>query len=298
MEKREGRSEASIPKTIFPRLLKALLEKISENAETNIISGFRKTGIIPLNKEEVLKLLPKEQLDEDEREALNTTMIDLLKEMRYSEKPRKKNTNKKLSVEPGKSVQCDSSSESDLSLHEDEMLNNYADKDNVLAEEDFYDSPEQSANEINATLSDDNSEDLPLANWMRKKSSESPTTSQIKDCNDNLPLNETDSFKANCDFSIGDWVLVKFPVERKTACIKNRVYIGKIISILDENFVGSFLRKKESNKGKPGPVYYYPNTPDDAEFNKKQIIKKLQFFKERRGLYTFQNVDTNDFQLI
>lgn len=43
------------------------------------------------------------------------------------------------------------------------------------------------------------------------------------------------------DINVGDWVLVKFPVDNKNANIKQRVYIGKVTqkdgpSILREHF--------------------------------------------------------------
>lgn len=49
MKKCPGRTEASVPKRIFPRLLKQLMEGIMPNAKQNIIAGFRKTALIPFN---------------------------------------------------------------------------------------------------------------------------------------------------------------------------------------------------------------------------------------------------------
>ena len=45
-------------KAYFLRLLKKTLDLLKEHTSSNIISGFRKLGIYPLNKEEILKSLP------------------------------------------------------------------------------------------------------------------------------------------------------------------------------------------------------------------------------------------------
>ncbi|KAG8229652.1 hypothetical protein J437_LFUL008584 [Ladona fulva] len=52
-----GLRTAMIHKQEFPNLLKKLVEKIEENQGKNLSSGFRKAGIHPLNREEVLNRL-------------------------------------------------------------------------------------------------------------------------------------------------------------------------------------------------------------------------------------------------
>lgn len=54
---------SSIPKDEFPGLLKKLMAAMEPNIEKNLKSGFRKTGIFPLNKQQVLSRLPKASLD-------------------------------------------------------------------------------------------------------------------------------------------------------------------------------------------------------------------------------------------
>ena len=53
-EKCEGCQFTVTPKKWFPRLLAQLFEKIKNSVKTNIISGFRKCGILPLNKHDIL----------------------------------------------------------------------------------------------------------------------------------------------------------------------------------------------------------------------------------------------------
>jgi hypothetical protein len=86
-KKREGRKLPSLPKDVFPRLLNKLHEEILPNAKSNIKSGFRKCGIAPLNKEQVLKSLPEEKCSSsagaEASDEVTESFINLLKEMRY-----------------------------------------------------------------------------------------------------------------------------------------------------------------------------------------------------------------------
>jgi len=54
-----GRKLASIPQDQFPRLLSLLMTKLNEHSRENLIAGFRKTGIWPLDKSQVLPRLPE-----------------------------------------------------------------------------------------------------------------------------------------------------------------------------------------------------------------------------------------------
>jgi uncharacterized protein (DUF2225 family) len=49
---------------------------------------------------------------------------------------------------------------------------------------------------------------------------------------------------------IGDFVLVKFVITCNKKEVKTKNYVGKIISIKEGGFVGSFLREKQSAKSK------------------------------------------------
>ncbi|CAH0722756.1 unnamed protein product, partial [Brenthis ino] len=104
-KKTDGRQSPTIPKGCFPKLLKLLIDELQINASKNIIAGFKKTGISPLNEHEILARLPGEDLDENHESAVEDSVVTLLKEMRYGSmnivEPRRK---RKLNVLPGKSV--------------------------------------------------------------------------------------------------------------------------------------------------------------------------------------------------
>ncbi|CAG4995233.1 unnamed protein product [Parnassius apollo] len=93
-KKTEGRTLPSIPKSVFPSLLKKLIGRIEGQARSNILAGFMKTGISPLNIKKVLERLPGNIVRDEEnfrKDAIDDTVIAMLKEMRYG------NNNNKLS---------------------------------------------------------------------------------------------------------------------------------------------------------------------------------------------------------
>lgn len=81
-KKGPGCRETTIPRSAFPSLLNKLMDSIADKAKDNIFSWFRKTGIIPLNPEEVLRMLPEVE-DQNSGELMNSSLIELLREMRY-----------------------------------------------------------------------------------------------------------------------------------------------------------------------------------------------------------------------
>ncbi|KAK4882477.1 hypothetical protein RN001_005796 [Aquatica leii] len=182
------------------------------NAKQNIISGFRKTGIIPL-KDEVLNLLPKETLQPQEAEAINTSIIDLLKEMRYSDKPTRKSKNKKLTVVAGKSVKCDSST---------------SDSDDIASVNDNF---SESDNSDNNTGQDDSSDDdLPFSHCNKENSKENDTNN-IYENTKNMP--STSAQTSDNNFCIGDWLfdetklinICKVKITQETAAMQDKVYV-------------------------------------------------------------------------
>nr|XP_023021896.1 uncharacterized protein LOC111510230 [Leptinotarsa decemlineata] len=94
-KKGPGRKESGIPKNVFPGLLRKLLESLEDNRPKNIMAGFDKCGIIPLNPDRVLNMLPVENPSNDREDDIITSFVHILKRMRYDEnqlKQRKKKT--------------------------------------------------------------------------------------------------------------------------------------------------------------------------------------------------------------
>lgn len=65
---------------------------------------FRKCGIIPLDRTQVLNVLPKENNDETVQQDVDNVVVSLLKSLRYSDAMPQRRKRKKIQVEAGKSV--------------------------------------------------------------------------------------------------------------------------------------------------------------------------------------------------
>ena len=77
--RKESRRKGSIPKSVFPSLLKKLWDTL---APQNLISGFRASGICPINRQEVLKRLPDAGQDPGgagTNQALNDSVMEMLR---------------------------------------------------------------------------------------------------------------------------------------------------------------------------------------------------------------------------
>ncbi|XP_050355616.1 uncharacterized protein LOC126776829 [Nymphalis io] len=61
-----GRTQTTIPKIFFPSMLRNLLSKIENNITENILEGFEKCGINPINKNKVLERLLSHNITENQ----------------------------------------------------------------------------------------------------------------------------------------------------------------------------------------------------------------------------------------
>jgi hypothetical protein len=106
----EGGRLVAVPKEWFPRLLTRLLDAMKPSLKSNLISGFRKCGIVPLDKSAVsykISRTPAEALAESCRisSAITPLVLEKLEEIKRSLKgPATKTRKKRLNVVPGKSI--------------------------------------------------------------------------------------------------------------------------------------------------------------------------------------------------
>ena len=94
-------TSANLSKADFPRLLKSLVDSILISARKSLQSGFRKTGLVPVNANEPLSRLPNQKHD---GEALSTSFLDHMKQYRKQVVGGGKRKKRRVTVEPGKSM--------------------------------------------------------------------------------------------------------------------------------------------------------------------------------------------------
>lgn len=98
------RHRGSITKEYFPQLLHKVLVSLKDTEKSNIIAGFRACGIVPLDRQQVLKRLPRQNTREDNGPAWCEAFTGHLQQLRSNDTQPKRQRRKKLSVPPGKAV--------------------------------------------------------------------------------------------------------------------------------------------------------------------------------------------------
>lgn len=136
-KKTDGCTLPTIPKSVFPSLLKKLLNRIANQTKSNILSAFMKSGINPLNKIKVLERLPGNACGEQsfDKDALDETVVTMLKEMRYGTGNNKPcNKRKKIEIKPGQSVCTDTEVILSTANNSDQEESNFLSNESDLEE--------------------------------------------------------------------------------------------------------------------------------------------------------------------
>ena len=91
-----------LPKDVFPRLLKKLIEEIQPTAKNNLKAGFQKYAIYPIDKQQLLSLLPQGQ--QVDVELVSDTFLNHLEKRRSDSHTPQIKLRRKLDVPAGKSI--------------------------------------------------------------------------------------------------------------------------------------------------------------------------------------------------
>lgn len=106
-ESEQGRKTQCLAKDQFPALLKKTMDELEPTIAQNLKSGFRKAGIYPINKHEILNRLPIQDRTNVNVSLIGEVFLDRLKEKRMELSTPKNNRRKKLAVPPGQSINPD-----------------------------------------------------------------------------------------------------------------------------------------------------------------------------------------------
>lgn len=102
------KNRGCLPKSEFPKILKRTLDEIQISSKQNIFSGFRAAGIVPCDRQQVLKrvpnLKPAEEASDEQDKSWTDTFVEMLSEARASPASRPHGRGKRVNIAPGKSV--------------------------------------------------------------------------------------------------------------------------------------------------------------------------------------------------
>lgn len=264
----EGKEDTSIPKDKFPRLLKKLCLKINENGCENFMAGFKKCGIVPLNRDQVLDMFPDSRnysenltADTSSQSAIDESLKKFLELMRPSDQKQQRRKRTKLNVEPGMSVETITSENED-------------DPELVKEVEDMEEDKEKSFSHTNSSIYEVDSVEKPAFVKMHGKIFQNV-----------YPI------KSKSEILTDDWFVISFQINPKqpsSSKICYKYYVGQVIEKNDDIYKGTFLRGKSTREDN-GFIYCFPNVKDQCEFECDQVVGRLDKpTVYKRGLLKFQ----------
>lgn len=244
-----GKGEASVQKDRFPSLLKRLCDTLKKE---NVISGFEKCGIVPLNREKVLKMLPSTNSTHDQDksghmsvQAIDESFKELLQTLRHGDELKPKRKRKKVNVTPGKSVGV-----SDFETENEDINTPSTSKKAAL----------KGKRGKRNHPADSSSEDESDVYSLQDSDAELVLSSTSED--------ETDlgSIPANCDISVGDFLLIKVFGKTKE---NFRLYVCKVVEPDNEGYIGLFYKKIKQ-------TFRFFQTQEEAYFSPNEVVLKLE----------------------
>lgn len=238
-----GSRISGIPKDTFPSLLKKLIETILPTVKQNLISGFRKCSIYPINKQELLSKFRRQQ--QVDMQTVGDSFLQYLQDKRKDIEGVNipgKQKRKKLSVPAGQSITVDDLSK-EIGTVKAKKKSGHPKKTVFLTVGgDSDDSTELEEMELE---SDDLSETF------------SDTETEIA-----TPKTSCFTLEQRKDLKKGDFVTVKYNGEE---------YPGIIEKLSDNNTGGPTV----SCMMKFGRSWKWPAKEDSMEYDWEDIIRKI-----------------------
>lgn len=260
-------NRGTVPKDRFPSMLKKLLSKMETNTAEIIKPGFKKAGIIPINRMKVLDQIPKDTTDtEANQHNMENSLILILRQLRYSNDEPKKNPQKKknLRVQPGKSV-----------------LNIDSDSDSASKNNDF---------EVTETVNenDDSTEVGEKSNLLEDESNELPIFSEFENSQSESQT-DLSKFEVNFnDIEEEDFLLIEMQISSVKKQVKR--FVAQVLSVaVSSNNANtavevSFLRPYSVSKD----TFTWPDVKDTSFVYPFEVKYRLPMpQKQRRGLFKF-----------
>lgn len=242
--------ESSVPKTVFPKLLKELTGELNKE---NLISGFKKCGIYPLDRHQVLKRLPNEDNQREANLQIDESLIDILKSASGKNDAAPKR-GKKHSFAPGKDISVSAENKDTQSKSEEQ----------------------ESESEMD-TESEDESE----------MDTESEDVLQDTDDKENQNPKQSSKVPVKGSLKVSDWVVVKYNIacsSKSNSSIQH--FVGQIVEVVsDAVFMITFVRPQYSQRC---TQYKWPSRDDVDCCDFIDIVEVLPHPKmTRRGGVTF-----------
>nr|XP_039254787.1 jerky protein homolog-like [Styela clava]XP_039269740.1 jerky protein homolog-like [Styela clava] len=199
--KERRQTSATLRKDEFPALLNKLCFALDVRGANNLVAGFKKAGLVPLNKEEVLSRLPR-TTSHDDSDVISEKFLEKISDLRSSVAKETK-TRKKVQVEPGKSA-C----EEDVARLEKTVSKKAQANQNI----------EDSDSTVEIVSSDDECDEA--------STPESSNSHSVVSTAHHLPFEEC---------NIGDYVIISYEGELYPGIVKTRTTDGCEVSVMEKS---------------------------------------------------------------
>lgn len=281
LEDWKNKNRGTIPKDKFPRLLKKCLDGIGEeNIAKNILSGFSGAGIVPLDRNQVLKRLPQKAstpCQSDSSVEWVNTFKTYMKECRMQEtQPLRKPSRKKLNVPAGRGVDAQAIQEIvDQPIQPPAVSKKQQKRKRTNGSSDTSDDSlltlrDSDSDLILSSTSDDDFDDV----------IQNKTASPVEDFKktevkmDEIP-DEEEAF-----------VIVELVFDKDTKKESKKLFYAKVQekNIINDTISLKFLRKSGKSVGN---VYVFPLVEDVMEVKRDKIVQLVKPLNVVRGRFTF-----------
>lgn len=267
--------KGALRKDHFPALLKKTIEKLGDNMAANIRSGFKSTGIYPVNRHEILKRLRhNENIDTGNGALWSTGLMNMLAEHHTAATEQKQTKRKRVKAPPGTSL---------TDFHEEEE-----DEDAII----FSNVTEDATEEVPEGSS---SGDVVVAPLKRKKTAKNTSKKASEATKPSVSPDTPDTTTNEEDIHVveNDFVTVFLVYNFGTAKETKKYFVAKVI----QRNVGrneDQIKVDLYRKGAVGPydeklIAFKPSQlRDQWNVSADQIVQKLPHpCKERRGTVFF-----------
>ncbi|KAK8761078.1 hypothetical protein V5799_027655 [Amblyomma americanum] len=292
-ESTSGSRCTSVPKDELPGLLKKMAIKLQENIKTNLKSGFRKTGIFPLDKTEGLQRLPKSVLEESLKSMTDVVGDVFLEELNKKRKEvtgkRATKRRKMLNVPAGKSISVaeveeairtgkpttgkKGSSSSGIRARRPRKRSSL--EDDSAEESSDSESSSDGQHGDNKRWSEEDTSDYEVPSGSNLSETDSPTTSMIPNTRNVPRVRGTGS--GEITFKVDDFVVVNF---------EGQLFPGRVTEVKPKGYIVSTMERSKKN-------WRWPDHEDAILYSKEEVLYTIESPKPvgKRGIFEVKDLD-------
>lgn len=284
------KNRGTVPKDRFPRLLKKCIDNLrEENITNNLKSGFRAAGIVPLDRQQVLKRIPddrknKESEDLDSSNNWVQSFETFLKESRKKEtEPIKNRKKRKLNVPAGKGIEGHNVLEAEACNVEHQASTSKGPEHSNLKKPT---SKRTRKNDSDSSQDDDGDFSVQDSDSDLILSDSTDVDFEVESITEKTPNKPKKTSVQIEDLQPDRYVIVKLIFNENTKKEVEKQFYAIVLNTEPEKYKVKvkFFRKCSKSQGNN---YVFPIVDDEMDVNIADIVTTVQPVTVNRGRHTF-----------